>query len=226
MMGEYILLDGQPGKIGTCEDLYYARYTDLVDWLATGRAARMPGNQEPADYLAGAYRFRFPFPDEDGPAPARLATYAAEYDRGVLIPYPPDLLTADIAHYYAHADFLPYMRVRTAGYPIRVIQAITCPLAARAESMAPEFGTLAPPDQSGNRRYVDRGPWVGLVQQRPLDGLLWPVFRCPWCGARWRVEREEAERIAAHALATAPELDLSETMRRMLAGYDGLPGGE
>lgn len=226
MMGEYILLDGQPNKIGTTEDLYYCRYTDLVGWIDAGRAARMPANEEPADYLAGAYRFRFPFPDEDGTEAGRLRAYGAEYNRGVLIPYPPELLTEDITHYNAYAGFFPHLRGHVADYPIRVIWSVTCPLgaAARAAMIAPTFETLAPPDETGSRWYEKRGPWVGLTQQRPFDGMLWAVFKCPWCGARWRVEREEAARIAAYAQATAPELDLSEIMRRMLAGYDGLPG--
>lgn len=80
-MGEYIYLQGEPDtrKLGTCEELFYVRYADLVRWVGEGRAQRVPGNLEPAAYLdeKHGFRFRFPFPDEDGAAWAAL-----DYDRG------------------------------------------------------------------------------------------------------------------------------------------------
>lgn len=217
MMGEYILLDGQPYKLGTVEDLYYCRYADLVEWINAGRAAKMPGNDDPADYLAGAYRFRFPFPDEDKPERLRLAIYDREYDRGVLIPYPPELLTSEIDHYQASVVIQTY---HNRPLPLRAWGRLPCPLSPAGANFYP---TIALQNQAGYG-LSDRVAFVELVQQRPLDGMLWPIFRCPWCGTRWRVTHDEAVKIAAHAQAKAPGLDLEETMRRMLAGYDGLPG--
>lgn len=217
-MGEHILLDGQVVKIGTCENLYYCRYGDLAEWIAAGRVGYVPGNAQPAQYLAGAYRFRFPFPNEDGAEYERHAAYAADYDRGVLIPYPPELVQ-EAEHHTVTAEIRGYRPFRQYSR-----FAAPCPLSANkpawfAPSIEPTwFESAIEPASAG-------APWVELVQQRPLDGVLWPVFRCPWCYARWRVEREEAERIAAHALDTAPKLRLDELMRRMLAGYDGLPAG-
>lgn len=229
-MGEYILLDGVPNKIGTCEDLFYCRYTDLVEWIAAGRASFAPNNEEPADYLAGGYRFRFPFPDEDGPESARLATYAAEFDRGVLIPYPSELLLADIDHSLAYAEITPYAgrHKRQWGYQTRAWMLQPCPLGAATTPAAPHAShveALSAPRILGAQRYEDRGPWVELVEQRPLDGQLWAIFRCPFCATRWRLPQADAVKVAAYAQETAPELELAETMRRMLAGYDGLPGG-
>lgn len=222
-MGEYILLDGHPYKLGTCENLYYGRYADLVEWIDAGRAGHMPGNDDPLDYLAGAYRFRFPFPDEDGPERARLATYGAEYDRGVLIPYPAELLTADITHYDAYAEVVPYdNRGHTIAHRVRATYTTPCPFDATVEKPPATFEIFAASDNPALSRYETRGAWVELVEQRPVDGVLWAVFRCPFCAARWRVAREEAGTIAAYAQEHAPEL--AETMRRMLAGYDGLPG--
>lgn len=229
-MGEYILLDGVPNKIGTCEDLYYCRYTDLVDWIAAGRASLAPNNEVPASYLAGGYRFRFPFPDEDGLESARLATYAAEYDRGVLIPYPVDLLTSEIEHRRAYAEFSPHGARHKGqwGYQTRAWALLPCPLDAadtRARDYWPHVEALSAPGFMQIQRYEDRGPWVELVEQRPLDGQLVAVFRCPFCGTRWRLPQADAVKVAAYAQETAPELELAETMRRMLAGYDGLPVG-
>ena len=226
MMGEYILLDGQPYKVGTCEDLYYCRYADLVEWINAGRAAKMPANDEPADYLTGAYRFRFPFPDEDGPERARLAAYGAQYDRGVLMPYPIELLTADITHYNAFAAVMPCERNdHTTAHRVRATFATPCPFDAAAEKPASTIQIFAASDSPGFSRYEDRGPWVEVVEQRPLDGVLWPVFRCPFCGGRWRVEYAEAVTIAVYARAASTALDLSEILNRMLAGYDGQTAG-
>jgi len=56
-----------------------------VAWVREGRAARVPGNLDPAEYLEGKpFRFRFPFPDEDNPDErARLEGYARAYALGL-----------------------------------------------------------------------------------------------------------------------------------------------
>ena len=66
-MGEIISIEGTPVKLGTCEDLYYARYEEIERVVASGRTARREGNLAPAAYLTAAgFRYRFPFPEEDG----------------------------------------------------------------------------------------------------------------------------------------------------------------
>lgn len=58
-MGEYIDLgNGNKFKLGTCEDLYYARRDQLENLVP-----RLP---ELKEYLGTAWRYRFPWPDEDG----------------------------------------------------------------------------------------------------------------------------------------------------------------
>ena len=67
-MGEYIGINGEQMKLGTCEDLYYVTY-DQARQLLT-RAVQVPGNLPPREYLdpKHQWRYRFPFPEEDGRA--------------------------------------------------------------------------------------------------------------------------------------------------------------
>ena len=48
-MGEYVKLNDQIIKLGTCEDLYYARYHQIKDNLTM--MTKVDGNDEPAAYL-------------------------------------------------------------------------------------------------------------------------------------------------------------------------------
>ncbi len=63
-MGEYARYNGQRIKIGTCEDLYYLRASQLP-LIQPER-----GEADPRTNASKAvYRFRFPWPDEDVVAP-------------------------------------------------------------------------------------------------------------------------------------------------------------
>src|SRR3954469_12452711 len=88
-MGEYIKLNGQSVKLGTCEDLYYATYDQIQDAVNSG-AEKQEGNLPPPDYLAAAHgwRYRFPFPDENIP----IGTHR-NFARGVLFPVTTDFAT-------------------------------------------------------------------------------------------------------------------------------------
>ena len=72
---------------------------------------------------------------------------------------------------------------------------------------------------------LSHAPWpdvnlIRIVQQRPVDGLLWTVAGCAWCGALWRLDVEHATLLAAHLAASYPgdELRLG-IAERMMAGY-------
>jgi len=217
-MGEYVKLDGESYKIGTCESLYYCRYDDLREWIAAGRATLSDGNEKPAEYLKGAYRFRFPFPDEDGAEAERIDAYGRDYERGVTIEAP-----AELFEEMDHTTLCKW--IGPAGiehYGVNVI--IPCPL-------GPDF------DQ------VQHSPaptlyHLEIVQQRPYEGALWCVVRCAWCGAMWRLDPQRGRRLAAHiiehgraVLETGYPLrffgekskgddDGQELARRIVAGYE------
>lgn len=61
-MGEYAIRksDGQKIKIGTCDSMYYLRYSDR------DKVRALPGNVDVHDQkTVNQLRFRLPFPDED-----------------------------------------------------------------------------------------------------------------------------------------------------------------
>lgn len=77
-MGEYAIRksDGAEIKIGTCEDMYYLRFSDrhLVSAL--------PGSVDVNDpEMAGLLRYRLPFPDEDNEKPGDYHKHG--YSRGL-----------------------------------------------------------------------------------------------------------------------------------------------
>lgn len=198
-MGEYIRLDDQTIKLGTCESAYYARYSDLVEWVQAGRVGTVPGNLPPADYLDGSFRFRFPFPDEDHPDEwVRLDRYGADYNRGLGFSVPAELMPDDVDH-FPIGLWLP-----AHGFPpgIGGVQyRVRCP-----QGPEPDVARIEGPLRN-----------VEIVQQRPFEGRLWTVLRCAYCGAMWRIDAEMAGVLAAWLtvkLPAGPELG-----RRIMAGY-------
>jgi len=106
-MGEYIVWKGQWVKLGTCQDLFFVSF-DAVRRMVAGGATQALANDEPAEYLneAGKWRYRFPWPDEpDG--------IGDDYDRALPLPLPAGLaaaLTAGWEHWkvrYAPANVPP-----------------------------------------------------------------------------------------------------------------------
>jgi len=197
-VGEYISVDaiGQI-KIGTCESLYYVRYTDLAQWVKEGRAHYVIGNDDPAEYLKGAYRFRFPFPDEDHPdEEKRLDLYGSNYDRHLTVQVLPE-------HMYPEAEHMNishWIRPNAYGDFMGGVQyTVSCPQGQEVHQ------------DLGDRRFLS------IVQQRPVEGRLWTVVACAYCGCLWRLEEASAVRLAEHITRTRP--DQAELARRIVAGY-------
>jgi hypothetical protein len=69
-MGENATYNGQQIKIGTCENMYYLRYSDI------GKIQSLSGNVDVHDQkTVNQLRFRLPFPDEDHIAPGRYEPF-------------------------------------------------------------------------------------------------------------------------------------------------------
>ena len=175
-MGEYAKLRGQVLKLGTCEDLYYVRFDDLLNAIRAGQAEKEPNSAEPAEYLGGAFRFRFPFPNEDDQAPPELG--AGNFERGLMVPWPGGVVD-DAEHERVTVGLHPkgeeFAYRRWAGLP--------CPQDPKAPADLWRGG------ESGRR--------LQLCQQRPIEGALWAVVRCPWCGNAWRLPPAEGEILAS-----------------------------
>ena len=193
-MGEYCYYHKEAVKLGTCESLYYIRHGDLVRMIAAGEVEKMPGNDAPEAYLDGSYRFRFPFPDEDD---LRPFTYQ-DYDRAFVVSVTGAGLLFTDEHYTVGASFQP----RGGGYNVNV--SLPCPQSADFDQVK----------SSGITWQV-----VEIVQQRPIDGDLWTVVRCPYCHAAWRLPTEEAVKLAACLVTHEGARYGREMARRVLAGY-------
>jgi hypothetical protein len=209
-MGEYITLDGHVTKIGTCEDLFYARWQDLARWVAEGRAGHVGGNLEPRQYLAdgSGFRFRFPFPDEDGRGQAAYD----DYGRFARVLAPVGFASReDVQHDGLH---LPITSAGNGGQWLSMAYVLLpCPVAAQWSTVA---GVRLSPDPLPSM--------VDIVQQRRIGDQLWTVVRCPYCGALWRLPVEWARELAEHILdahrgGDADQDMLREVARRMMRGY-------
>lgn len=165
-MGEYIKFQGEHVKIGTCEDLYYVTYDQLLDMVQNG-AEQAPHNLPPADYLSNGFRYRFPFPNDDG----------EDFDKGVVVTAPPEMLRG-----VEHTRICRSLTPRGDGYNINAF--VDCPMSPDAD---PAQFSVGP-----HTRIVE------IVQQKAVDGCLWVVLRCPYCGNKWRIEPQWARRLVLH----------------------------
>lgn len=204
-MGEYVQHNGTLKKIGTAESLYYCTYQSYRRLYESGQLEQEVGSSPPGSYLRGDYRFRFGFPDEDEEVAIWGIVGWQNFDRGELIYAPLDWMAdAGIEHYRIHgflaAGNVP-PRVPTPRY------SMPCPQGPEPLPDSVKWG-------DGGYQYIE------VVQQRPCEGALWTVVRCPFCGTRWRVPPEYAAELAAHILVGyATDETKREIARRMLAGY-------
>lgn len=205
-MGEYVEWHGQPWKIGTCESLYYVRYQDYRRMFEDNELAYHVGNAQPGSYLEGAYRFRFPFPfpDEDGQAGGIHGWQ--DFDRGWIVYAPLTWMRGLVAHNDTLANVVG---IFGAKLPANVPQ-------PRIRLRCPQSGEEVPGLGFKDNGYL----YIEIVQQRPYDGALWTVCRCPYCGTRWRVPPEHAAELHLHILREYAERpDVLELAARMMEGY-------
>lgn len=163
-MGEYF----KGIKLGTCENLYYARLSDVQALLGAG---------EYADPRNG-YRYRFPFPEEDG---TPVGQYQ-EYDKGLRIYF----TAADLPDLYAelHSDRWDHINIyhHVSGPNCNII--IPC-------IYSPAFA------QTG-LKTSSPGTAIDIKQQKQVDGEVWTVVACSACGALIRLDRDAAFALAAY----------------------------
>lgn len=171
-MGEYIkLANGDEIKVGTCENLYYCTYDELQFWVDQG-ATKLQGNLPPADYLTNGFRYRFPFPNDPNPYD--------DYSKGIVVHVPPELL-----HNVEHQRICKGLHPAGGGYNINAF--ITCP--------------MSPDADPGAYSIKPDSPIAEVVQQKAVDGSLWTVLRCAYCGAKWRLPPDEGYELAEYLTA-------------------------
>lgn len=183
-MGEYVNYKNQPVKIGTCENLYYASYEKYVSILQFLKQEE--NNLPPEDYCKdnSGFRFRFPFPDED----CTQFGNVENYNRGYQFSVPEEL-----AHSIEHREMS--VSVNCEGRCNINIQ-IPCPAGDNLKL---------------KHSRIEFYPML-LKQQKLIDGELQAVFECGYCGAKFRVDLEEAEKYSAF-------IESEEIKKRIMAGY-------
>lgn len=196
-MGEYIMLaSGEHVKIGTCEDLFYISLPRLRREVEAG-ATECIGNLPPVDYLdpAGGWRYRFPWPDEDGTG--------ADYMRAMVVPTPPAWFPEREHDRLAHG--VSAISQRPAG-GYRVTIWTPCPLSGE------------PMECSSVPQIVE------IYEQKQVDGLVWTIARCPYCGALWRVPPAQAGELVAHLRTSFPrDVWTLKVAELIAAGYEVQP---
>jgi hypothetical protein len=196
-MGEYIRVGGEIVKLGTCEDLYYTTFEELRLAVLGGACEREPGDLAPAEYLnpANGFRYRFPFPDED---------YIMS---GCLLPG------------RRLPDGFDYQRGVLVAAPMRMVSEV---------AHLPDFcARLRVGCPFGNPGLAVGGlqPAVEVTQQKQVEGALWVVVRCPFCGALWRVNPDDGAALVAAIRAGHGGDRLRELIAdRIAEGYGGYGG--
>lgn len=202
-MGEYV----NNIKLGTCEDLYYARLSQ-VQALQGAEEYRNPVN---------GFRYRFPFPEEDDVA---VGEYE-DYDKGLLIFL--DLVNAPkLWNLLLDEDWNHQRLSHSANYRgvCNVNISLPCPL---SHDLPLDTKVIELSLNGASKAIV-------LQQQKQVDGQVWIVVACPYCGAKVRLEPEYAEEVAACLEETAKHHDKNridnnggaywrEVARRILEGY-------
>lgn len=209
-MGEIIKIAGVETKLGTCEDLYYIRFADLKRLRNSGQLRKMDGNLSGAEYLDenNGFRYRFPFPEEDD---IHAGQYS-EYNKAQIFGVKKSLL-ADVKHsnivYHVSAGAMGRANMGS-GYGVNLEH--KCPAApdfVRSCSAAP-----------------DRLP-IAIMQQKQVEGQLWVVCACAYCGAKFRLDKPGAVELCQEIMRGLTCYDKTdnyrtywtEIVRRILAGY-------
>ena len=177
-MGEYVNYNGNQIKLGVCEDLDYVNFYDYCRMLSEGKLTQVSGNEKPADYIQGPYRFRFPFPECPG-----VMDNGPQMDDCVSIIVPKELgLGTDLVHRDMIVTITP-AGVQGGGFNMM----FPCPY--------DEAFTLK---TSGGKFYNQSSITLSISQQRPLEGLLWTVLGCGFCGTKVRITGAEAIKLTEH----------------------------
>lgn len=200
-MGEYGKYLNREIKLGTCESMYYIRYSQR------GLIAPLPNSLNiQDDSILSHIRFRFPWPDEDSLEPGDYENFG----RTELIPNSKSPKDAD----HGAASFS-----MGKGYFLRG----PCPCSGAAYSANGE-------ELEVRLRSGDPEGDLELMQQAVRGGTLCIAVLCRACGECWSLGKEGAEESVCaplekeierlRPLASERGAFWSEVLRRIRAGYE------
>ena len=177
-MGEYITINKQQTKLGTCEDLYYTRLEQLLKDIRHIHGVNEYLNPD------NGFRYRFPFPEEDG---IEIGCYR-DFDKSIIISLKPedyDLLD------FEHSQIWNSCHPAYGGYNVNI--SMPCP-----QSKDKDWLFIQKPDNELKRINYSPITWriVGIKQQKQVNDEIWTVISCPYCGVSVRLEYEAAHKLA------------------------------
>lgn len=213
-MGEYIKINGECVKLGTCESMYYCRYQQAEELKALGICEKMDGNATIDDYMNGSCRFRFPFPDEDAIAVGDFE----DHDRGVRVALSDEAWATLNGFLTNHGSLWTTVSPRHSYKPETPGGYVHEPLSFNLELPCPEVGDFSKYHTSPLPAYHA----LEVCQQKPVDGHLWVIVRCPWCSKMWRLPQGEAMVLANEVRKQTcyhPNGFWNELANRIEAGY-------
>lgn len=203
-MGEYVKIKGQQVKLGTCENLYYTRFNQLKEAVSTMEFCE--GNDQPTEYLkeSNGFRYRFPFPEEDN---LGIGEYK-DHEKGLLF-----LADETFSFDVSHSKKCVSTCVQGGAYNIN--HYIACPNSKEwVQTCSARNGF----------------PYL-LKQQKQVNGQLWIVCECGYCGQAFRLDEDGARQICRFFVKelnfrkNSPYYSESrnkyymEVIRRIMAGY-------
>jgi len=201
-MGEYVTSYGQQVKLGTCEDLYYTRLDQLRDYSP---------KVDVEEYLNpdNGFRYRFPFPEEDN---LTIGNYD-NFDKGLIISlHIDDYSLAD----FEHRDIWTACNIE-GSYNVNI--ALPCPQSKELDwtfTQMPD-NTIKKIKHSNNNFRL-----VSIKQQKQVNDEVWTVIACPYCGARVRIDYDDALKLV-HSIKAGyvPSNDFyyTKVIDRIMKGY-------
>lgn len=190
-MGEYITINNKQIKIGTCEDIYYARYEQIKRLQGLGKKEGDTPIYNLLNSRCG-YRFRFPFPEEDN---IEIGCFD-NFNKGLKVELPNRYVIKETQE----VDHNQKVTVQLQGKNKSFL--IPCPYSV---DWNPKIM------QSTIEETLD----MEIVQQRPFENALWTVCRCLYCGVLFRLPPLQAEYLARHLI----EINKPIIAERILSGY-------
>lgn len=199
-MGEHVKLKyGQEIKIGTCEDMYYARYEQAQNFLNA---------KDRACYLRpDTCRWRFPFPQEDD---IEIGMFK-DYDLGLSLCVPNDSVFCCKDH-----DTVSFSTGNNPSmHGFNVNYSLPCPADKNAVDRAIQAGFKI-------GHLLDNQVAIEIAQQKPVaNGDLQVVLRCLWCRTKYRIDKPEAIALAEFLRGYSEDRKdyYNKVADRVIAGY-------
>lgn len=168
-MGEYAKYNGQQIKIGTCESMYYLRYSDRHNVMPES------GSLNPA--TTNNLFWRLPFPDEDNIGPGGYS----DYNRGLrLYKVEKDHLDQSIAIDFPADDLQDNPGTLQLRHESGLLVNVPC-----------HHGAKLPDIQGAEVFWNGKTHSIELAFLKNTDDGVLPVIRCRHCDKMWRCSWDE-----------------------------------